>query len=280
MMLTIWGARGSIPVSGPDFVAYGGDTTCAELESSQGEIIILDAGTGLRALGNKLESEGRKVLHFLFSHAHWDHLLGFPFFKPLYRSDVVIYFHGCTYAQESIRTILSETMRAPFFPVDLTEVEATLHFDDDCRQHFTLAGLQCQSIALNHPNGGYGFRLTEAGRSLAWFPDNELDYHHPDGRDFADYAEFVAAVDLMIHDGEYFPEEYQRLHRGWGHSVFTDTVRLALAARVGRLILWHLDQDRSDAAADAMAEAARQAIAEAGQTLPCEVARTGLSLMI
>ncbi len=280
MKMTIWGARGSIPVSGPEYLRYGGDTTCAELETARGEIVILDAGTGLRALGNKLVAEGRKEIHFLLSHAHWDHLMGFPFFKPLYLADSVVHFHGCTHAQESIRTILKETMRAPFFPIDLNEVDAKLHFDDDCRQHFSFAGLDCQSILLSHPNGGYGFRITEDGRSLAWLPDNELTFRHPGGEDFDTYAEFLAGVDLLIHDGEYLEAEYERHHRGWGHSVFSDTVALAIAARAKRLILWHLGQERSDTQADAMAQAARQAIASAGAAITCAVARTGHSVTI
>ncbi len=275
MKLTIWGARGSIPVSGPEYVEYGGDTTCIEIETADGAAVVFDAGSGLRGLGNKLMAEGRREVHFLLSHAHWDHLLGFPFFKPLYQPGVVIRFHGCTYAQQSVRAILKETMRAPFFPVEFDDVAAELRFDDECLEQFDLAGMECHSIPLSHPNNGYGFRVTEHGRSLALFPDNELTYLHRGGRRAVDYRDFVSGVDLLIHDGEYLPEEYQQSFRGWGHSVFTDTVDLALDARVGQLVLWHLNQDRDDAGVTAMARAARERIAAAGETLACEVARTG-----
>ena len=122
MKITVWGARGSIPVSGPQYVRYGGDTTCVEVESNDGTIIILDAGTGIRCLGNKYikAPQGElQPMHLLLTHAHWDHVMGFGFFKPIYRKDCVISLHGCSCAQESIRTFLERTMQPPFFPVDL-----------------------------------------------------------------------------------------------------------------------------------------------------------------
>ncbi len=280
MKLTVWGARGSIPVSGAEYERYGGDTTCVCLDTNAGETIILDAGTGLRPLGNLLLEENRKTFHFVLSHAHWDHLLGFPFFKPLYRDGVTIHIHGCTYAQQSIRTFLSEVMQPPFFPVTLDDVHAKLVFDNECRPEFSVGSLCCESIPLSHPNNGYGFRLTEGERSLAFFPDNEFTYPHPDGRSFEDYVSFVRGVDLLLHDAEYLPEEYDKFSRGWGHSVYGDTVRLAVEADVGQLLLWHLNQDRGDDDVDALARLADEAAAEAGRHDLCTMARTGLVLDI
>ena len=280
MRLTVWGARGSIPVSGPQYLRYGGDTTCAEIETDGGETIILDAGTGLRPLGNKFMAEGRTTFHFLLTHAHWDHLLGFPFFRPLYEEETIIYFHGCTNAQQSVKTFLKATMQPPFFPIALEDVEATIQFDSDCAPDQEVGGLCCQSILLNHPNHGYGFRLTEKDRSVAFFPDNELSYHHPKGKSFDEYAAFVEGVDLLIHDGAYSPEEYEAFSRGWGHSIYTDTVRLAVEASAKRLLLWHLNQERSDDQADSMQEKAREALREAGTRIECDIARTGLQIEI
>ena len=280
MRLTIWGARGSVPVSGPEYLRYGGDTTCLAIETSSGELVIFDAGTGIRALGNQLLAEGRREFHLLLSHAHWDHLLGFPFFKPLYQSDVVIHCHGCTYAQQSVKTILNETMKAPFFPVDLDDVAATLRFDDECLERAEFAGLSCHSIPLSHPNNGYGFRISEGDKTVALFPDNELAFVHPGGKSFADYRDFIAGVDVLIHDGEYRATEYQRFFRGWGHSSFRDTVRLAIDAGVDRLLLWHLNQDRGDDGVDAILADAREMIAVAGSSVACDMARTGLTLEV
>ena len=130
MKLTVWGARGSIPVSGEQYVRYGGDTTCVELETEDGDLVILDAGSGLRALGNQVLSEGRKEVHFLLSHAHWDHLLGFPFFKPLYDRSARIALYGCLCAQSSIKEMISDTMTPPNFPVSLKDTHAKVIFHD------------------------------------------------------------------------------------------------------------------------------------------------------
>jgi len=276
MKLTVWGARGSIPVSGAQFDRYGGDTTCVCLDTNAGDMVILDAGTGLRPLGNKVLKENRDTFHFVLSHAHWDHLLGFPFFKPLYRDGVTIHIHGCTYAQQSIRTFLSEVMQPPFFPVTLEDVHADLVFDHECRPEFSVGSLCCESIPLSHPNNGYGFRFAEGDKSFAFFPDNEFTFAHPGGKTFEDYVAFVRGVDVLIHDAEYLPEEYESYSRGWGHSVYADAVRLAVAAEVQHLLLWHLNEDRVDDDVDALAELAVQAAKEAGRGDLCTVARTGL----
>jgi len=276
MKLTVWGARGSIAVSGAEYNRYGGDTTCVCVETDAGDTVILDAGTGLRPLGNKLLQSDQDTFHFVLSHAHWDHLLGFPFFKPLYRKGVTIRIHGCTYAQQSIKNFLGTVMQPPFFPVTIDDVSAALVFDDECRPEFSVASMCCESMPLSHPNNGYGFRFTEGERSFAFFPDNEFTYAHPGGKTFADYAAFVRGVDLLIHDAEYLPEEYERFSRGWGHSVYSDTVKLAAAADVKRLLLWHLNQDRGDDAVDALAVLASQAARDAGRDGLCTMARTGL----
>ncbi|MFH1021953.1 MAG: MBL fold metallo-hydrolase [Planctomycetota bacterium] len=276
MRITVWGARGSVPVSGRNFVRHGGDTTCVEVRTRTGEVVILDAGTGLRNLGNLLLAEDFRHIHFLLTHAHWDHLLGFPFFKPLFRKGVTLHFHGCMFAQRSIKAILRQTMKPPFFPVSLRDVGAKLVFDGVCRRNMTVGGMCVQSLLLNHPNMGFGFRLTEGKRSLAFFPDNELTFAHPDGKSFAEYARFVRGTDVLIHDAEYTPAEYARYSRGWGHSIYLDTVRLGVDAGVGRLVLWHLNQEHSDAALDAMERRARAFARHLGSRLRPEMARTGM----
>jgi phosphoribosyl 1,2-cyclic phosphodiesterase len=280
MKLTVWGARGSIPVSGTEYVRYGGDTTCVELETGAGETIILDAGSGLRALGKKLQGEGKKKFHLLMSHAHWDHLIGFPFFRPLYSKETTIHIHGCTNAQKSLRAFLEVAMSPPYFPVSLSDVPATLDFDDGCPAEMEFGGIRCETILLNHPNYGYGHRIWEGNRSIAFFPDNELDYAHPKGGTFDDYAGFVEGVDLLIHDAEYLPDEYESWSKGWGHSVLTDTIRLASEAKAGHLLLWHLNQDRSDDELDEMLAQARQLVADTSPGLTVDMARTGLELSV
>ncbi|MFC1521996.1 MBL fold metallo-hydrolase, partial [Elusimicrobiota bacterium] len=252
MKLKVWGARGSISVSGRQYLKYGGDTTCLELETKNKDVIILDAGTGIRALGNKLLKENRKSFHILLTHSHWDHVLGIPFFKPLYRKDCRIYFHGCTFAQASIKTILKETLRAPFFPVNLHNVAAKLIFDRNCPLSFKVCGLKCHSMPLSHPNQGYGFIIEEKARKFGFFPDNEPGFPHFGAKSVSEYIEAFKEVDILIHDGEYLPEEYRSFSKGWGHSMYLNTVAMAMKSGVKKLVLWHHNQEHSDKQIDTM----------------------------
>lgn len=278
MKVTVWGARGSIPVSGPQYIRYGGDTTCVEIETSSGDMVILDAGSGIRALGNKALAEKRRNFYFLMTHSHWDHLLGFPFFKPLYRPDCTLNFFGCTFAQESIKTILRETMRPPFFPIDLHDAGANLEFHTRCDAEFEMAGLTCRSFPLCHPNQGYGFILEENGHSVAFFPDNEPGFDHEGGQSREAYVEFFQGVDLLIHDAEYLQDEYDRFSRGWGHSVYLDTVEMAIEANVKRLVMWHINQDRPDTEVDAMLDTAQDLLQRRGVNMRCDMAYTGMTV--
>jgi phosphoribosyl 1,2-cyclic phosphodiesterase len=277
MEITVWGARGSVPVSGPEYVRHGGDTTCVEVRTKTGEIIILDAGTGIRSLGNRIlrEDHPSRDIHLFLTHAHWDHIMGFPFFRPLYRKGFRLHLQGCSSAQESIHAFLEETMRPPFFPISLKEVGAGLQFSVVCAEEFEVGGVRIASFPLNHPNQGVGFRLTEGDRRFAFFPDNELTFEHPGGKSFDEYAAFVEGVDLLVHDAEYRRDEYERLTRSWGHSVFLDTVRLAAKAGARTLLLWHLNQDRTDGEVDAMVREARAA-RPGGSELDVEAAATGM----
>src|SRR5512139_2303795 len=160
MELTVWGARGSIPVSGPEYVRFGGDTTCLEVRGG-GEPLLIDAGTGIRRAGDRLHAERARRIHLLFTHAHWDHVIGFPFFRPLYARGVRIEVHGCLEAQFSVRGMLGRAMSAPGFPVDLGDVAAELVFHESCAGRFEAAGLELTSIPLSHPNGGAGYGVAD-----------------------------------------------------------------------------------------------------------------------
>jgi len=268
MLIRCWGARGSIPVSGREYVTYGGDTTCMEIRTAGDDIIIIDCGNGIRRLGNRLLQEKRHEYSLILTHAHWDHINGFPFFKPLYFSATKISVHGCAFAQKSIRDILSKTMEAPFFPVDLSSVKATLTFSDSCGVPLTIGSLHVEPINLSHPNMGYGYKFSETNRTFVFLTDNELEHQHPKGRNYDEYLAFCRGADLLIHDAEYTDEEYVKT-RGWGHSRYRTAVRLALEAGVGRLGLFHHNQDRPDQGMDAILEDCRRIIAEQGSSLDC-----------
>lgn len=268
MEITCWGSRGSIPVSGKDYLEYGGDTTCIEIRTESNDIIIVDAGTGIRRLGNRYMEEGRFHYDFIFTHAHWDHLMGFPFFKPLYNRHTKIRMHRCPFHSKFVETILSKVMTPPNFPVRYDELRAEISYEDACPDPFDIGSVSVTPIPISHPNNGSGYKFSENGKSFVFLTDNELGFIHPGGGTFQAYEAFSADADLLIHDAEFTPEEYKG-YKEWGHSVYTEVVDLALGSGVKQLGLFHLNQDRSDGEMDTIVEDCRQRIAGRGQTLPC-----------
>ncbi|TWI73282.1 phosphoribosyl 1,2-cyclic phosphodiesterase [Desulfobotulus alkaliphilus] len=268
MYVKCWGARGSIPVSGPQYNRYGGDTACMEIRNAQDDILIIDAGTGIRRLGNQLLEERRFHYHLLFTHAHWDHLMGFPFFKPIFREGTTIHVFRCPSSNGYAESMITRVMTPPNFPIKYSDLKAKILFEDGCPQPFFLGDLKITPIALSHPNGGCGYRFTERGKNFVFLTDNELGYCHPGGLRFSDYLDFCKDADFLVHDAEYTPEEYAK-KICWGHSSYTDVVELGIAAGVRRLGLFHHNQERSDTAIDAIVEDARQRIRNAGSSMEC-----------
>ena len=268
MLIRCWGSRGSIPVSGEAYLRYGGDTTCMEIRNPEDDIIIVDAGTGIRRLGNALVDENRLICHVIFTHAHWDHVMGFPFFKPIFLPQAELILHKCPFQSKFVETILNKVMSPPTFPVRYRDLAARIVYEDACPIDFVIGSTTITPVPLSHPNSGSGYKFSENGRSFVFLTDNELGFVHSRGLNFDDYREFCRGADLLIHDAEYTPEEY-RTNREWGHSTYTDAVDLALAAGVRRLGLFHINQDRTDEAVDRMVAACRERIAASGSDLEC-----------
>ena len=268
MYIKCWGSRGSIPVSGKSYLEYGGDTTCIEIRTKSDHIIIIDAGTGIRRLGNSLVKEKKKKFHFIFTHAHWDHVMGFPYFKPLYSKHSEFRMHRCPFHSKFVETILSKVMAPPNFPVKYSDIRAQMHYEESCPTEFEIGSVQVIPIPLSHPNSGSGYKFTEDGHSFIFLTDNELGCVHTGGRPYHDYVEFCAGADLLMHDAEYTPEEYKR-YFDWGHSVYTDALKLAFEAEVKRLGLFHLNQDRTDKDMDKIESACRKTIRDRGSKLKC-----------
>lgn len=268
MYIKCWGSRGSIPVSGKDYLKYGGDTTCLEIRAKSGDIIIVDAGTGIRRLGNQLIENNDFKYHFIFTHAHWDHLMGFPFFKPLYFAQSELLMHRCPFHSDFVATILSKVMSPPNFPVKYDDLKAQIEYQEACPAVFEIGSVTVEPIRISHPNNGSGYKFTEEGKCFVFLTDNELDFVHPGGLTFKDYLEFSQEADLLIHDAEYTPQEY-KTNIEWGHSTFTRTLELALKAAVGQLGLFHLNQDRTDQEMDEIVETCRQSIAAKGSNFEC-----------
>jgi phosphoribosyl 1,2-cyclic phosphodiesterase len=249
MIIRCWGSRGSIPVSGAKYLRYGGDTTCMEIRNDDGDVIIIDAGSGIRRLGNALIDEGVEHLTLLFTHAHWDHMLGFPFFKPIYNKNTRIELYGCPFAQKRIESLLEAEMAAPFFPISYNSIAATVVSHGYCDHAFTIGGMEVTPILISHPNQGIGYKFSENGKSFVFLTDNELAYSHENCSTYDEYLEFCRGVDLLIHDAEFTRAEYEET-RGWGHSTYEGALRLAMDAEVKSFGLFHHNQERSDAAID------------------------------
>ena len=273
MEVTIWGARGSIPVSGPEYLRHGGDTTCLEVRGS-GEPLLIDAGTGIRRAGDRLSEQRVRHIHLLFTHAHWDHVLGFPFFRPLYNPEARIEIYGCLQAQASVRAMLNRAMSPPGFPVDLGDVAAELVFHDTCVGEFEVAGLGVTTIPLSHPNGGVGYRVEESNRRIVFLTDNELGSVLPGGRSRAEYTRFAAGADLLLHDGELTAEEYLT-RRGWGHSTWEEALGLALDAGVRRFGIWHHNMLRYDDAIERIVGECHARVGAAAAEVACFAACQG-----
>jgi phosphoribosyl 1,2-cyclic phosphodiesterase len=243
--IRFWGVRGSLPSPGPHTVAVGGNTACVEVVAGQTHI-ILDAGTGLRALGAGLgrrHQAGR--IHILLSHLHGDHLMGLPFFAPLYspKSEITI---ASGYDADELRQVLRRQMSLPTFPVDLDQVGARLAFRQlPCEGRFAVEDVAIEVARAHHPGTTLAYRLESGGRAVVYATDHE----HGTPAD-ARLVALARDADLLILDAQYTPEEYEGEagsgKRGWGHSTYVATAELARAAHVKALALFHHDPARSD----------------------------------
>jgi phosphoribosyl 1,2-cyclic phosphodiesterase len=279
MLIKCWGARGSIPVSGPEYLKYGGDTTCIEIRTKNDEIIIVDAGSSIRRVGNKLVAEGRLDFTMLFTHAHWDHLMGFPFFKPLYSSKSRITICGCPFAQSTVKEMISRVMAPPYFPVKFDHIRANITYEGECYESFSVDTVTITPIYLNHPNQGLGYKFVEDGKSFVFITDNELSFKHPGGLDFDDYRDFATNADIFIHDAEYTEGDYKKT-RGWGHTVYNDALRLALEANVKNFGLFHHNQDRTDDDVEQIVRDCHRIIEENRSPLECFAVYQNMELIL
>lgn len=268
MIIRCWGSRGSIPVSGREYLRYGGNTTCLEIRTNDDQILIVDAGSGIREAGNALTVNRHHHFTLLLTHAHWDHIMGFPFFKPIYSSKTLLNIWGCPFAQESIKEMLSRVMSAPNFPVSFSQIRAKISYQENCFESYHLGSLTITPIALSHPNQGTGYKFEEDGKTFVFLTDNELGYRHEGGLDFQDYLNFVEGADMLFHDAEYKEDEYTKT-RGWGHSLYRDALRLAMEGGVRKLGLFHHNQERIDSEVDAIVQDCQAIIQKSGKKLRC-----------
>ncbi len=274
MEIRFWGTRGSIPSPGPFTLEFGGNTTCLEVVLRSGRRIVIDGGTGIRLLGEYLQTTVATIrLHLLLTHNHWDHLIGLPFFFPIYREDSEIQIDGWPLAYQALQRVFDDHMGDGFFPVAFEQLKAHTSFlNKISRNPLVLDEAEISSLPLNHPQGCLGFRFKEEDQTMVFITDNELGL---DGEyRFPDFVKFVQGADLLIHDAQYLPEEMPA-HQGWGHSTYEQAVRLALEGGVKSLLLTHHDPGRTDAQVRDIVNQARELVRASGQPLIVDAAREG-----
>ncbi len=245
MFITFYGVRGSIPSPGPATAGYGGNTSCVHVQLADGRHLIFDAGTGIRALGKRL-MEISDPLTVLLTHSHWDHIQGFPFFAPAFQTDREIIVCQSLPREDATHIGALQQINGHNFPLDLSRVPSRVRYVNEPTAFFRDADLHIERKALNHPGGGFAYKLQEDGVTFAYVTDNELD---PPGRHATTYdqwVEFVRGADILIHDSQYRESDVPQKH-GWGHSFISQVRQLASDAQVRCLVLYHHDPDRSDA---------------------------------
>lgn len=284
--IRLWGVRGSIPTPSRETVGYGGNTPCVEVRVSGVEdIFIWDGGTGLRELGRSLRAPGGATRGFLcFSHFHWDHIQGLPFFEPAYAAGNAFSLVGPAQPTADLLQILSGQMASVYFPVGLDQFGARLTFQEIGEGRIALGGVEFDTLASLHPCSALIYRLSHGGKRVVYATDNELPLGWKAAGGSAAYEverfrKFFEGADVLIHDAQFTPEELQT-RRGWGHSAWPDVVDIAVDAGVKRLVLFHHDPDHADNTLDAIHAAAQERIAAAGATVACSLAREGDLLVV
>jgi phosphoribosyl 1,2-cyclic phosphodiesterase len=273
--LKFWGVRGSIPTPGPGTVRYGGNTSCVEVRSGS-DIIILDAGTGLRALGGALLAEFKNQplnLTLLVTHTHWDHIQGLPFFAPIYNPRCRLRILGAQGTREGLISALTGQMESSYFPVPFAQVPGNIEIEEVRDFNFNIGPVQVRAQRSNHPGLCFGYRLFSPDSLIVYFPDSETR----DGGDDKKMIEFIRDADVLILDAQYSAGEYQT-HTGWGHGCLDDAVTLAMNAGVRHLCLFHHDPDHDDKTIDGFVKRARQLVAKRKSKLKVDAAKEGMTI--
>lgn len=260
MRVRFWGTRGSLASPGPHTARYGGNTSCVEVRSSDGAVLVLDAGTGISRLDRALPNDLARI-DILLTHLHMDHIQGLGFFAPLRRSDLDVHIWGPPATTFDLSTHLGRYLSPPLFPVHLRELACKPILHEIADASVDIGPFRVTAMLVCHPGPTLGFRIEADGVSMAYLPDHELGFGavaiDGDPRWISGF-DLMRDVDLLIHDAQYTLSE-QRHRKGWGHSTPHEVVRIAERARVRRVALFHHSPDHDDAEIELMVEEARRA---------------------
>ena len=280
MRARVWGCRGSLAAPGADTLQYGGNTSCVEVRGHRGDLLVLDAGTGMRPLGVAMAGEDPDEVHVLLTHLHLDHLQGLGFFRPLFRPDLVVHIWGPPSPVQPLADRIATYLSPPLFPVRLADIPSRLEFHDAPEEPVTIGSFSVRAALVTHQGPTVGYRIDEDGHSLVYLPDHEPGL----GFGLAERpAEWVSGLhlaqraDVLLHDAQYSDDEYPR-HIGWGHSAIRHVVEFAQMAEVRYLVLFHHDPYHADTELEGLAEVA-QKLCDAGPTQVI-AAREGMTIQL
>ncbi len=293
MHIKFWGTRGSIPTPGPSTIRYGGNTSCIELRTDDGTLFILDCGTGLRRLGQKLIQEPQPLVgNILLSHTHWDHTQGFAFFDPVFKKGNQFTIFAVSGVDRSLSEVLAGQMDYLYFPLTLDELESTIIFREIGEETFSVGDVQVRTQFLNHTVLTLGFRIKSGGKTVVYVADHEpfstnlykasvetpslADIIHAGDRR---HVEFLADADLVIHDAQYTNAEYAS-KRNWGHSTVEYVLEVAMAANVKQVVLSHHDPGHDDDFLKALEVRCQDQVRGLGSDLNVAVAAEGLEIRL
>ena len=249
MIITFYGVRGSIPSPGPATAKYGGNTPCVFVELDNGQSLILDSGTGIRNLGKRLKHSSNDII-ILLSHGHWDHIQGYPFFEPIYQPGRHIRVFTSKAEEHNQICALFEQIDGANYPLRASELPSSAEcITENVEIVLAKEDINVRRTTINHPGGGYAYRVEEDGVSCVYVTDNELKPPEKSATSYDQWVEFCQSADLLIHDAQYLETDMPHKH-GWGHSMVSQARQLAVDSGVTCLVMYHHDPDRTDAEVD------------------------------
>ena len=260
MRVTLWGTRGSIASAGPETVRYGGNTACVEVRGRDGSLLVLDAGTGIRRLGATIGPEHRRI-DVLLTHLHMDHIQGLGFFQPLFRPQAEVHIWGPPSTTLDLQRRLTRYLSPPLFPVRLRDLPSRVTLHDAPFDPFEIGEFRVTARSVIHPGPTLGYRIEGGPGLLAYLPDHEPALgaaRFPDGREWTSGIALADGVDVLLHDAQYTPDEYEE-RVGWGHSTVQHAAALASQAGARMLVTFHHDPAHHDVFLDALVEEASRA---------------------
>lgn len=288
MYMKFWGTRGSVPVPGKNTLKYGGNTPCVEICTSDKKLIILDAGTGIRNLGNFIAEKGiEQSFDILISHYHWDHIQGIPFFNPIYQEGRTVTFYGIPGSDKSIQKLLSFQMEKDYFPIKIDEVAADIKFKSlKPNDSFNLDGVIIDTFLVYHPSPTLTFKVRENGKSIVYMTDNELDVTLENKNDLDEklrnknqgLIKFCNGCDYLIHDMMF--EDFVSDKLGWGHSSSKALAHFAIMADIKNLVFFHYNPDYTDDKIDDILEQTKSWLKQYESPINCIAASEGLKISV